>query len=279
MASISPIRVPETWRRSETLLDSKWRQGFFENLSKLNLIRDIESISISRRLNFEIVSPSGKAYGEKRYFFLSVNESKFSDIDQLLIYLSPHVSCSGYQSHATLRNNVLVLKHLEEDFFGRFALEIFDWVTIAKEKDSGSIVCEIPLLVDLIYSFAVKSQRGGINLNSRRFHEYSHDELEEVLQKLGLNYLKIESLLEESRPERNLLEAKKLFKNIRESFYGKQKLKSIFMLQRSKIANLVDLMIEAGLKPEDMGESQASLEKIIAHYQLEKIPYHIFDVD
>lgn len=266
------FRVGQEKKEKRAFLNSEWIENFLTNLAQVSLVKDFKS-NFPNRMTFE-VRKNGK---EAVQFDLNLSERKSWDVDKLLIFLLPDKEDLRIKSRE-IEKSEFVLRLLEKHFFLRFSLEFFDLV-INYKKEDPLIVCDLPKIFEFASMFALKSQIGGMDwINERSLSSYSREEIKEVALKIGAPYEEARKVLEETKLERERMEVKKMFLSIKNNFFLKEELKKIFFHQRDRISTLVNLMIESGINPEDVGETQETLEKMIEHYQIKNIPYHIFDI-
>lgn len=253
---------------NEKIVGSKWWEVFFRRLSGLLLVRDVELAKDHKKLNFEISDTEEGPAERNKVFQIDPFQRKSWEVDNLISNLMAQTTAHAHCQISTqsLRKNDLILKALEENFYGRFARELFDWLKLARGENQDMLIGAVPFLAGAICQFAVKSQGCEAETEKERIireqeadENYSNAELISALVQISLDYGEIEAIIAETDSLRLRLEATEIYENL----IINPVIEVFLMKENDRRKKLFETLRKAGLKLNDIG---GSVDRIIAAY-------------
>jgi len=245
----------------KTVLESEWWRIFQRRLSGMKLVREVERTLPGPLANlyptFEIVDPEEKISEEEKFFQSNSHESKSWVIDRLVARLGDPDKLSEFNGMAVEKNN-LVITALEKDFYGRFAVEMADWVAELSKKnwfeDTVFVRCILGI-AQSVKGYAINSQSPNsgpkIEFDTRALGSYSIQEEQEALEKLGISPRPLYSIIWEYESWWKKIVAKDHYKRIIEGDLRDDPYSSVSELSR--------WLYEAGLHLSDIGGNREEL--------------------
>lgn len=231
-----------------------WYRVLEERIRKIELVKDVKELEKFNRLKFKIV---GQDFSEEQSFFLlSLEKDVFSEEDEETeaeeiflreIHLFNALSVQLPFGNSCIFRSSKIQTLLKQDFYGRFAQELFVWLEDEKWQKKSTFIRQIPKIVAFIYEFGRKSHQDDEIGSSKENCELS-------LTRLGIDCEKIKKIRRETRKTRFLMLSLSLFRDLRRNSFSHS---PHFLIKDDRIARLVFYLKRGGLHFQDLGQGAA----------------------
>lgn len=231
-----------------------WYKVLGERIKRIELVKDIKELEKFNRLKFRIVDQDFSE--EQNFFLLSLEKDVFGEEDEEMeaeeiflreIQLFNALSVRLPFSNSCIFRNSKIQTLIKQDFYGRFAKELFIWLDNEKWQKRATFIRQIPKIAAFIYEFGRKSSHND-ELGS------SKENSDLPLINLGIDCEKIKNIRRETRKTRFLMLSISLFRDLRKNPFSRS---PYFLVKDDRIARLLFYLKRGGLHFQDLGPGSA----------------------
>ncbi len=246
-------------KKEQEIADTKeWLASFLQRLEKIELIKDLKELENFHQLKFRI---NDSAIPESHcFFFISLERDLFQEdedeeSEEVFFKEISLWNCINFglknqprMGYSCLFQDSTVREALKEDFYGRFALEVFIWLKEKEEREGELFIRQIPKIASFIHEFARKSLMVDNTLR------LSKEEYDSTLESMGISSQEIDGIVKKTRKIRFKMIMASLLHSLRLTPPQKY---SCFWTGDRRIIRFLSFLKKSGLTFDDLGKGVA----------------------